>query len=231
MVEFGRVRWPGAYCWTLTVLLSMHPVPSWRSGGFNKLVPEEACVVGIPGGIPFCDCEVECRVYFPAQPVVYREFYRDFTGRLYTCTGKGVVICSRGHSFKLRNLVPVHKASHTSHSLSIVGLLSRFLVRLIPGDIPVRWPVPVDLIIQGTGNTELVSFTVSDAALISTSQVGWPSGTEPGAWTGWVAVPAPGASRGWVAVCIPSTASLVAWSRQGPEFTAVWLLVVAPGLN
>ena len=144
----------------------MHPVPFGRSGRFNKLIPEEASIVGVPGGIPFCDGEVESG-HLPAQPVVHREFHRDFTGRLNKCTGKGVVVCRRGHSFKLRNLMPVHEASHTSHSLSIIGLLSRFLVSLIPGDIPVWQPVPVDLIIQGTGNTELVSFTVRCCTQIS----------------------------------------------------------------
>ena len=67
----------------------MHPVPSGRSGSFNELISEEASVVGVSGGIPFCDCEVETG-HLPTQTVVHREFHRDFPGWLDTCTGKGL---------------------------------------------------------------------------------------------------------------------------------------------
>ena len=73
----------------------MHPVvPSGRSRGFDELISEEASVVGVSGGIT-CDCEVETG-HLLTQPIVHREFHRDILGWLDTCTGKGVVICSRG---------------------------------------------------------------------------------------------------------------------------------------
>ena len=69
MVEFGQFQWPGAYCGTLTVLLSMHPIPSRRPGRLDELISEEASIVGVPGGIPFCDGEVEFG-HLPTQPVI-----------------------------------------------------------------------------------------------------------------------------------------------------------------
>ena len=59
-------------------------------------------------------CEVKAG-HLSAQPVVHWKFHTDFTGWLDTGTGKGVVICSRGHSFELRNPVPVHETPHTPH--------------------------------------------------------------------------------------------------------------------
>ena len=114
----------------------MHPVPSGWSRGFDKLIPEEASVVGVPGGVALLDGEVEAG-HLSTKPVINWKFHTDFAGWLSMGTGKRVIISSGGHSLELRNPVPVHEAPHTPHCFPVVGLLSWLRGRVIFGCLSV----------------------------------------------------------------------------------------------
>ena len=49
----------------------MHPVPSGRSRGFDELIPEEASVVSVSGGVALSNGEVETG-HLSAKPVIHR---------------------------------------------------------------------------------------------------------------------------------------------------------------
>ena len=64
-------RRPGAYSVTLTVLISMHPIPSGRPGGLDELILEEASSVRISFRVSFCDGEIQL-VHLLTQPIMHR---------------------------------------------------------------------------------------------------------------------------------------------------------------